>query len=218
MRIENDVKKIVGGMLLSFFSAISTAEEFVITQIVENKIANAASSILVEAYDRLGYDVRFVQVPGERALIWSNEGRYADAEMFRIDGLEKNYPNLIKVPISYLSMNMVAFTKTADPNLSGYDNLKDYHVAYRIGLKVVEENASKFSRVSKFADADKAFEMMDKGRIDVVIEERSNGLSIIEKYGFEEIYEMSQPLENGALISLRQCEVREPSAKACRNI
>ncbi len=62
-------------------------------------IANISEIVLRKAYERIGVKIDTHYFPAERALYMSNSG-LVDGEVNRIIGLEKKYPNLIRVPVA----------------------------------------------------------------------------------------------------------------------
>ena len=67
-----------------------------------------------EAFRRAGLRLRLVKLPAERGLINANDG-IEDGDLSRISGLEKNYPNLVRVPEKMMDMDFVAFARQAKP-------------------------------------------------------------------------------------------------------
>ena len=168
-----------------FFSGNSVyAKPYVITQVVEGGIDKSGRVILEEAYKRIGEEVTFHFLPGERALEMSNNGE-TDGEMFRVDNMQEKYLNLVKVPTSYIQVENVAFTKTVDIHVSGYDSLKPYRIGFRIGLKAAEAGTAGFAQVYRVKTMQQAFAMLNLGRVDVVIDGRMVGSSQVEKLGLE---------------------------------
>ena len=63
-----------------------------------NTVDTVISEVIVrEAYRRIGVEVEIQKYPAERALRLADQG-VADGEVQRIDGIDKRYTNLIKVP------------------------------------------------------------------------------------------------------------------------
>lgn len=146
-----------------------------------------------EALRRMGYQLQTVQLPAERGLANSNAG-IDDGEMSRISGLEKLYPNLIRVPEKIMDWEFNVFT---DKNINfhgKWSDLSPYAVSYINGWKILEHNVPEQAQVSKVKNTQQLFAMLEKGRTDLVIYERWGGLSLIQKNKLENIHLLSPPL------------------------
>ena len=69
--------------------------------------------ILKEAYNRLGIDFVFKELPNVRSLFTANKGD-TDGEFMRLPGLEKTYTNLIMLSIPIAYVDIVVYTKYAE--------------------------------------------------------------------------------------------------------
>jgi polar amino acid transport system substrate-binding protein len=131
-------------------------------------------------------------VPAERAVSMANMGE-TDADPYRIEGLEKDYPNLIRVPGSLYLSTIVASSTNPKLKIDGWDSLKPYRICARLGIKAVEERVKGmnvfFSRSTK-----SQAQMMLRGRCDVMIHHRGEWMEI-NRAQLAGLYELSPPLE-----------------------
>ena len=68
--------------------------------------------VLREALEPLRYDVRLLRLPAERSLQDANSGTI-DGDVARIEGLDRLYPNLVRVPSAIVeSRDFAAFTRS----------------------------------------------------------------------------------------------------------
>ena len=81
------------------------------------------SEILKEAYLQLGIKISIEKYPSKRSLKMSNSGQ-VDGEMCRVRGIEKNYPNVVKVPFVLQTADAVVFTKKQGLIISHWNDLK----------------------------------------------------------------------------------------------
>jgi polar amino acid transport system substrate-binding protein len=177
--MQRMIKSILFLTLLITSVAYADVKTLTFPQVVEGKFAEVGEAILEEAYRRIGIKVEFIYYPSERALIESNLGRI-DGEMYRINGLDKTYTNLVKVPTSYISAVHFVYSIDPDIKVNGYDSLKSKSIAYRQGLKAVEKNTADFNQ-RQVSSPEQAFFMLEKGRVDIVIEEELTSTSIIKE-------------------------------------
>ncbi|WP_319522664.1 hypothetical protein [uncultured Desulfosarcina sp.] len=98
-----------------------------------------SSKVLIEAYADIGYKVSITILPTERAIRESNMGRY-DGEVMRIKGHEKNYPNLVMVPVPINRIEITVFTRDLEFEVTGWKDLGPYSIAYERGVKLIEYN------------------------------------------------------------------------------
>ena len=141
---------------------------------------------------RLGIEIVIQSLPAERALINANLG-IEDGDVCRIGGLEKKYPNLIRVPEAVMRYQMGVFARDAHFTVAGPDSLKPYDVGIVTGWKILERNSTAARSVTKVENGEQLFTMLDKGRIDVAILERMQGIMLIKQLGLRDIHVL-QPL------------------------
>jgi polar amino acid transport system substrate-binding protein len=112
----------------------------------------------------------------ERGMLNANEG-VDDGLAMRVAGLEKQYPNLIRVPEDVAVNDFVALTTGARFATDNWDSLRPYVVTYIIGWKVFEQNVPKGKEITLVRDADQLFGLLKSGRTDVALYERWQGLA-----------------------------------------
>jgi len=172
--------------------SLAESKPIVITVVMDGPLPEAAKKMLEEAYRRLEIPVVFQDIPGERALIMTNNGE-TDAEMFRVDNMQQNYPNLIQIPVPYITSRNVVFSKDEDFQVRGWESLRPYIIALRIGLKQGEAGTEGMKRY--LADGTReAFMMLASGRVQIVFEERLSGLEYIRRLNLKGIRVLEPPL------------------------
>ena len=178
---------------------------FIITQVVKGPLADQGKRTLEAAYSKLGYTIEFEFLQSELALQKSNEG-LTDGEMLRVVGIEKNYPNLIPVPVPYLVAENVLFaSEDWSKEVKEWDDLipivKDQaRIGLRVGLKKAEQQLnSRNIPYTGTQTTEEAMEMLSEGRIKLVYEERLTGLAIIKRLGLKNVKALEPPLDSVAL-------------------
>ena len=147
---------------------------------IENEQTHAmAMEILREAYSRIGYQVNFVLLPAQRALIWANEGK-TDGDVARIVGTEKKYPNLAPVPTPVAYFNGVVFTRTVTKPIKRWADLNGLRVGIIRGIRY---SAIGTANMQPFEanDMTHLFTLLDADRIQVAVAVREAGLIEIER-------------------------------------
>ncbi len=137
-----------------------------------------------EAFRRAGLRLELVRLPPERGLLLANAG-IQDGDLHRIAGLEKNYPNLIRVPEKLGKTHFVAFVRQAKLSSANWDTLQPLSVGHIRGWKIFEQNLKPATRITTAENPELLFTMLDKNRIDVALYNRWTGLALARKMGIE---------------------------------
>lgn len=128
--------------------------------------------ILKEAYRRLGIDAVTVTLPGERAVQVVNNGQYF-GDVIHGAGLEQSYPNLLRVPVPLLDIQIVAFTSGRTLAIPDLAALKPYRVCIRRGIKLIELATAGMDNVLAVNQYGFIFNMLKIGHCDVALLPRS---------------------------------------------
>jgi polar amino acid transport system substrate-binding protein len=170
---------------------------------------NAAGTGLVdvvagEAFRRAGLRLKLIRLPAERALLNANAG-IEDGEISRVAGIEKAYPNLVPVPEKLIDHHFVAFTRDAKLKNASWDSLQPFTVGYIRGYKIIERNIRPGTQTTPANDAEQLFTMLDKGRIDIAVYRRWEGLVLAQKLGIKDVHIIEPSLaEAGIYIYLHK--------------
>jgi polar amino acid transport system substrate-binding protein len=132
--------------------------------------------LVAELFRRVGLQAE-VQVyeASERAMQNADAG-IDDGMAMRIKGLEKQYPNLVRVPEKVIDNDFVAYSRKHRFEVRGWDALAPYQVAHIIGWKVFENNLGGRRDVTLVRNAEQLFELLRQDRTDVILYERWQGL------------------------------------------
>lgn len=185
-------------LLLMSWLAAAFAETPVITVSTNNTPLDrkALQQLSQEAFRRAGADFKLVSLPSERSLKSADAGE-VDGEGLRVAGLTAQYPNLVQVPERYVRISFVAFARDANINLdNGWDSLKPYSVAFITGWKMFEANAAGARAVTKVDKPEQLFQMLDSGRIDLVLYTRADGVALARALGLPSIAPVSPALKD----------------------
>jgi polar amino acid transport system substrate-binding protein len=145
------------------------------------------------AFAKIGRKARNVPQPAERSLINANRG-INDGDLLRVAGLDKLYPNLVRVRVRLIDFEFVIFTKKTMPPIAGWDDLKPFSVAIIRGWKILERNVRGTAHLTKVEDAEHLFRLLESDRADIVIYERLQGYHVIQKLGLSGIQLLEPPL------------------------
>lgn len=154
--------------------------------------------IVGEAFRRSGLELSLIKLPAERGLKNANAG-IDDGDLWRIAGLEKLYPNLVRVPEKVFDVNFVAFAYkpgATEPGIEidGWHSLKPHIVGLIKGWKILEKNVPAGTDVVYTGDAEQLFTLLEKRRIDIALYSRLMGLDIIRRRQMTGVTDLSPPL------------------------
>ena len=150
------------------------------TPVTSPKQNGVLDQVYRELSKRLGMKIEIQMLAAaERVLLNVNEG-VVDGDVGRVLGLEKKYPNMVSVPVPVMKYEMVVFTRDANFNVAGADSIKAYNVGLVRGWKILEQAATGARSVTALESPEQMFSMLDKGRIDIALLEKLQGLQVIK--------------------------------------
>ena len=191
--------RIIASVLLSFFVQTVTAEPIIKLNTTGQKPLNTGNQmgfmdeVAGEAFRRMGYTLQTVQLPAERGLKNANRG-IVDGEMSRIKGIDKKYPNLIRVPEKIMDWEFVAFSYNPITLAGGWNDLSGKSVSHINGWKLLETNIPTTAEITKTSNADNLFNLLRKRRTDFSIYERWGGRYLLNKMEMGEVRTCQSPL------------------------
>jgi len=149
--------------------------------------------VLLEAFRRVGQPVQITHLPTERSITNANLG-ISDGEFPRISGLDRLYPNLVKVPEKIVDFEFVAFTWRADIQLKDWNSCKPYNVAIVRGWKILEANLADVRSLVKVKNQKLLFSLLGKHRTDIAVYSRFEGHEMIKELGLQSVWVLEPPL------------------------
>jgi polar amino acid transport system substrate-binding protein len=149
--------------------------------------------VITEAYKRIGITIDIRRFPSERAIRISNNGD-ADGEMMRQKGVERDYPNLLRVPVAIFTGEMVVVTKDKKFLVKGWKSLIPYKVGYVRGVKAIEKNLVQGTYAEAVTTGEQAYRKLNAGRTDVVIDSRSEARHVLKKLDMPNLFILEPPL------------------------
>lgn len=172
---------------------VSAAQEIHISTLVgSDPSSRIAELVMAEAYRRIGRQLVVHPLPGERTLMMANEGRM-DGELYRKAGMERDYPNLLIVPVPLLTYEIVVFTRGTSFVVNGWESLRPFTIGYVRGIKIVKENTAGM-RTEPVPAMDMAFRKLTMGRTDIVVGNRLAGLAAAAALRIDDVQVLSPAL------------------------
>lgn len=181
--------------LLFLFIAPPTQAEKVLkfSAVGSSGIVVVATKILKEAYDRLGYEIIVEPFPGQRALLFSTQGK-VDGELFRNPKIMKKYKTLIEVSVPLWRTELSVFTRDLDIEVKGWESLKNYRILILRGHKLAEAK-TRGMNVRTVTYFEEMFKALSRGGHLVGIGSRVSGLISLNERNSSRIRILEPPLE-----------------------
>ncbi len=156
-----------------------------------------ADVVLAEAFKRMGYQLKTLRLPAERALINANLG-IDDGDLLRVAGLQKKYKNLIQVPERIMTIDMVLFTKR-EPEfvVNGWQSMASHSLGIITGWKIMEKNFAKLGNrveIIKADNVEQLFILLNKDRVDFVAYSNWSGLAYLKEHNITDVTLLDPPL------------------------
>ncbi len=176
-------------------------------------------NIVAEAGRRIDVKIIFRHQPAKRSLVSSNSGQ-SDGELHRIEGLEKYYPNLIRVPETMLIDQFVGFASRPNVHIDDWQNTGDLKIHYPRGWAIY---ANAFGEDAEHHSGNKGvdlFKMVESDRIDIAMHTLDKGTYIASQAGVH-VYPVSPPFavkEMFVYLHKSKAHLVDPLAKAFRQI
>lgn len=189
------MQKMLLFIIFFFISATANANQKMVFSTGEGAtIQDISELVLIEAYNKIGYDIEVKRLPNARALMSSNFGK-VDGEVSRVKGINKKVVNLIQIPIAINFLEGYAFSKKSSLEITNWESLRKYKLVCVRGVKFVEANLSKRNidchEVTLFTQAVK---LLQVGRFEAAVFPRTNGICAIRKANVLDIKPVGKPL------------------------
>ncbi len=189
---KNIINFIAYLLCLSLYQTSGYAQDTLTFSKSNDPIANISEAVLREAYKKIGIDIKTIILPAERSLHTSNAGD-TDGEINRIRGIENKYPNLRMVSISVNILEGIVFTKGLQIKITDWNSLKPYRIGIRRGTKFAERGTEGMN-VNTISSNEQLFGMLNKGRHEVIVAARLEGLKQVKKLNLKDVFAVEPPL------------------------
>jgi len=139
-----------------------------------------------EALQRIGYKLVINRLPAERGLHSANDG-LIDGEMSRVEGIDKLYPNLIRVPEKIMDWEFYIFSEKPINLQKGWSSLENKNIAFITGWKILEKNVPESATVTKTKNSHQLFTLLNINRADYIIYERWGGNRVLNELKLKKV-------------------------------
>ncbi len=151
--------------------------------------------LLTEIYKRAGIPMDIEPMTGSRALEEASSGR-KDGETLRVYTLGDKFPSLIRVPTPISDLTTQAFGVSKPyVDIQTADDLKKYSIAIVRGVRHTLNITQGLKNVHVLPSSNLFVEFLSRGRSDVGLTGRLNGLSLIKASGLKNVNAVGKPLK-----------------------
>lgn len=148
------------------------------------------NKLSVEIFRRLNIRHEYISLPSARSLINANQG-VDDGNIARIQGMEKKWKNLIRVPESVIEWEFTAYGRdNFQLTVDGWQSIKPYAVGIVRGWQIYEKNLKDARQLRRVRNAEQLFTLLKTGRVDIAMFEKWQG-----EYWFKKMNYYPQQLE-----------------------
>jgi len=172
-----------------------------------------------EMFKRININAHVVLLPSARALINANKG-IDDGDIARIKGIEKKFPNLVRVPEKIIDFSLMAFTHDPAIKITGWASLKNYNIAYINGWLILHDKVRQYRSLEMATSTDQLFSLLNNRHIDIAIYNRVGGLWWLKNHK-NTVYMQTPALASTQLylyLNKKHQDLVQPLAKALMEI
>ncbi|WP_419784072.1 substrate-binding periplasmic protein [Maridesulfovibrio sp.] len=168
-------------LVILFFSSAASASNKLVFSGMDAAVVNSSAQVLKYAYSQMGIEIATRYYPIERALHSANAG-LVDGEIVKIGGLEKQFPNLIQIPVPIFHTELVAISKNPDIKISGWESLAPYRLGLVRGVRIIQKGLKKggCKNFVTSIDPDHIVKMLEADRIDIGIISRLGAMKALK--------------------------------------
>lgn len=179
--------------LLLVLSLPLRAEELHLSVIANNPTHEDIWRVVQAAARRAGIPASARVVPAERALALANSGA-TDGDVGRIAGLEKQYPNLLRVPEPVYQYAAYAFALNKLDVSAGWESLRGHGICIRRGIKLFELRTEGMQR-QVLEDEASIVRMLRNGGCELALLEPDSPVVKAELVAHPPLFKLLPPLE-----------------------
>lgn len=177
-------------ILLVLCGNASAAQTLIFSSLEDGRATSVvAEKVLIIAYAKLGFELRFVPMPPKRTnYMWDN---------MQLDGIsvrvfDPHLHNAIKVKIPIASTEIAAFVRDKNLSIRKYADLKSYRVGHPKGFTIFDDRLKEIPKTAPANDQTTLFKLLVMGKTDVVVD-ASYSLCAIKKLELEKEIFMIEP-------------------------
>ncbi|WP_336366872.1 hypothetical protein [Marinobacter sp. C2H3] len=157
-------------------------------------VTRAAVAIMTTAYQQLGITMSTYTAPSNRALRLANSGEL-DGDLFRVESVAADYPNLIPVGYPLLAGFLYAVVLETGADTLPKPEGRPLRVGIRRGVILAEQAAASLNMEPLLADDFRQLRrLLEWGRVDLILVADVEGISPLHNPQWQGLHRISEPV------------------------
>src|SRR5690554_202978 len=153
-----------------------------------------AVRFLEVAYQRLGLEMKTLVAPSRRALMMADNGKL-DGDLFRIDSVAAEYPNLTQVDYPLLEGGLFAVVRDPAAQTMPEPDEKPLQVAVRRDVIIAEQTAETLGMEPLHTESyEQMRQLLERGRVELALVSDIEGLSPLTSDRWSQFTVLPEPV------------------------
>ena len=154
--------------------------------------------VISEAYERSGVTISFKAYPVKRGNSIANSG-IVDGVMLRQEGIEEEFPNLVKIPVVIKNDEIVAVGKNNTIFPDKFSGHLPYPIGCLRGFNAARALLNDKQKVVLVDTVEQLYRLLDMGRVEIIIDARTRAEYNIDTMQLNNLTIIEPPLQSVAL-------------------
>lgn len=176
--------------------------------------------LIKETFARIGIQAEVIVYQNSAKSLENANNGIDDGAALRIEGLEKKFPNLIRVPEKLMDNDFVAYSYKDHFNTNNWTDLDNFKIAFIKGWQIFQNNLTTHKAITKTRNARQMLDLLNAGKVDFALYERWQGLWLAKQFGIE-INASEPPLakrQTFMYLNIKHSDLVEKASVALREI
>jgi len=175
-------------LAFSWVSAVQAKDEIVLNTGIRDPFTTNTQNgfvdqIVKEAFRRAGLSAKVIVYQNSAKSLSNANVGIDDGVALRIKGLEKKFPNLIRVPELMMENDFIAYS-TSDPIVTNdWAALAKSRIAHINGWQIFQNNLKGHQNTTRTKNAQQMFDLLSAKKVDLILYERWQGLWRAQQLG-----------------------------------
>ena len=162
-------------------TSVTAKEEFVFSTAAGAPIQEISEQVLHEAYNNIGLNIRVEHLPIARSLVISNSDQL-DGEVSRVEGLDKEFRNLLRIPVAINFIEGYAFIKNDSFPVLDWETMRPYSLVCVMSVKFIRQKMEQTENNCHYVTTYiQAVHLLQLDRFDIAVLPKINAMAAINK-------------------------------------
>lgn len=180
-----------GLLVLSIFAEITPAyakEKILLNTGIRDPFTTSSQTgfidlIVQETFRRIDIDAEVIVYQNSAKSLSNANNGIDDGAALRIKGLEKKFPNLIRIPEKLMDNDFVAYSKDNPIVTDSWTDMGEASIAYIKGWQIFQNNLADHKSTILTKTSQQMFDLLTSGEVDFMLYERWQGLWRAQQLG-----------------------------------